>query len=116
MLSFTGFDKVTLDCHFMAIDPERVGLKNIEVPVVCDFGDNVLDYMTKGGRLRTLAREAVCDSDESDIDANFSDSKEDDSDEDSIATSSSDECVLDEPVQNDYSGTIPPKFIAFLTS
>ena len=47
----------------MAIDPERVGLKNIEVPVVCDFGDNVLDYMTKGGRLRTLAREAVCDSD-----------------------------------------------------
>ena len=46
---YVGFDEDDLNCHCMALDPERVGLDNIEVPQICDFGDNVLDYMTRGG-------------------------------------------------------------------
>ena len=44
-----GFDEDSLNVHFMALDPERVGIENIEVPQICDFGDNVLDYMTRVG-------------------------------------------------------------------
>ena len=32
-----GFDVDALHCHFIGLDPERVGLKNMEVPQLCEL-------------------------------------------------------------------------------
>jgi hypothetical protein len=100
----------------LAIDPERVGLKNIEVPAVCDFGDNALDYMTTGGRWRDLTVNEVCDHDEeSESDDDSDNSNDEESLADETSSCSSDDSVIQEVV-NDYSGILPSKFITFLTS
>jgi len=44
-----GFDDSSMEMFFLALDPERVGLENIENGTVCDFGDNILDYLTTSG-------------------------------------------------------------------
>ena len=110
----------------MAIDPERVGLKNIEVPQICDFGDNILDYLTKGGRATGNSTddvegeviESVSDDDmieTTNSDAHSEDSFSDEESTSSSDTSSSDSSVLSEG-EDDYTGVLPPKFIAFLKS
>lgn len=114
----------------MAMDPERVGLQNIEVPQVCDFGDNELDYLTRGGRaaennvnvdvvndaLDDIADDVIAD----DVIADVSDTNidDDDSDDDSEVSSSSDDtsCSMETESQNDYKGVLPLKFINFLKS
>jgi hypothetical protein len=121
MLLLIGFDRTTLDCHFMAIDPERVGLKNIEVPQICDFGDNILDYLTKGGRANGTSTDDVegevieSESDDDMIETTNSDAHGEDSFSDEESTSSSDSSVISEG-EDDYTGVLPPKFIAFLKS
>jgi hypothetical protein len=105
----------------MAIDPERVGLKNIEVPQICDFGDNILDYLTKGGRANGTSTDDVegevieSVSDDDMIETTNSDAHSEDSFSDEESTSSSDSSVLSVG-EDDYTGVLPPKFIAFLQS
>jgi hypothetical protein len=118
LLLLIGFDEDTLDCHFMALDPERVGIDNVEVPQICDFGDNVLDYMTCGGHIN----ESHIDGDNKDIEDSEDDSEvsdvDDDNftydDEDSLSTSScsSDDSLPDEPSIG--ASSLTANFIAFL--
>jgi hypothetical protein len=115
---YVGFDEDDLNCHFMALDPERVGLDNIEVPQICDFGDNVLDYMTRGGHSTEPVEEfeeeeEIEDEDEevaSSIDERADDS--DASDNDSVCS----EINVATSPENDYSGVLPLKFVDFLKS
>ena len=99
-----GFDD-TLDVHFIALDPERVGLENIEVAEICDFGDNVLDYMTRGGHMRGEKEDR-------------DDEEENDSNDDLSVGSDSDDsaCSSDSQPEDKYSGIIPLKLVAFLKS
>jgi hypothetical protein len=70
-----GFDDTCMDMYFMALDPERVGLENVENGKVCDFGDNVLDYETNGGR---TVESDISDSDGSDNEGGAADAVSDD--------------------------------------
>ena len=115
----------------MAVDPERVGLDNIEVPQVCDFGDNQLDYMTRGGHYRGNAVEEAADNDAPDDDDTDDDDHDHDDDHESV--NSDDDIISDNldgysstsstsseegPPQADpnYSGVLPSKFVVFLKS
>ena len=99
----------------MALDPERVGIENIEVPQICDFGDNVLNYMTNRGSASHNDEEATMpttDTDSVDDEVEHSDDDmEDDVDTMSTASGSSDESTLE---NTSVITTLPPKFIAFL--
>lgn len=98
----------------MALDHERVGLENVEVPSVCDFGDNVLDYMTKSGHASDKPDACDSDSDSDSISAcsgSYNDSQSDSDSESSTATTNKDSNHEDR-----YSGIIPDKFIAFLNT
>jgi hypothetical protein len=121
-----GFDSDALQFQFMAIDPERVGLQNIEVPQVCDFGDNELDYMTRRGRVVDNKSVDVLndcsdndndnddDDDDDDDDANIDN---DDSDVQSISSSSSEDSIASTKSEsNNCQAALPTKFIAFLKS
>jgi hypothetical protein len=80
-----------LNAHFMALDPERVGLETIEVPQVCDFGDNVLDYMTRGGHTTEPQVDPPDEQEEEEADINFGDDEDgDDDDNKSICSTISD--------------------------
>ena len=110
-----GFDDDTIKFQFMDIDPERVGLENIEVPQVCDFGDNQLDYMKRRQHRNVDWNTGVKDDDciidqDLDKDGDECDAMSDcsSSSEDSTASIKSD--------QNDYNGILPAKFVAFLKS
>ena len=105
-----GFDVNSLHCHFIGLDPERVGLENIEVPQLCDFGDNILDYMTRGGHLSD-------DDVDVDVDDVVDDDDDDDDDDDvcTVSSSSSEESAAAEEVTN-YGAALPAKFITFLKS
>ena len=117
----------------MAIDPERVGLQNIEVPQVCDFGDNELDYMTRRGRVvdnnvDVLNDCADDDDNHDDDDDNHDDDDDDDDDDDanidnddddvqSISSSSSEDSIAStKSDSNNCQAALPTKFIAFLKS
>lgn len=116
ILYITGFDAETLDIHFMALDPERVGLENIEVPQICDFGDNELDYMTHGGRNTSTAEELFNYDDEANDEGEYTNDN-DESDTDSSCSHSSDDSVSTTRTESiDYHGVLPSKFIAFLKS
>jgi hypothetical protein len=122
-----GFDEDALEFHFMALDPERVGLENIEVPQVCDFGDNELDYMTRRGR---LVVDDITDDDDDDVDDVNDDVVEDvvdddvddasidddDSDVHSTYSSSSEDSIVCTQSESIDHAVLPAKFIAFLKS
>ena len=117
-----GFDVETLDCCFMAVDPERVGLHNIEVPQVCDFGDNELDYMTRSGHVANKCNtepedenDDVCDDDSVDV-ANDDDDTDDDDSRCSSSSDGSTASMVPELTLPDYYGILPTKFINFLKS
>jgi hypothetical protein len=75
-----GFDDAKMDMFFMALDPERVGLENIENGTMCDFGDNVLEYATNRGR--TVESESEGEGDEAASDGGMmSDERSDDDDD-----------------------------------
>jgi hypothetical protein len=105
----------------MALDPERVGLENIEVPQVCDFGDNVLDYLTRGGHAcRPQEEEEEEDDTDSDEDGGTDDAvphatMDDESDNDSNYSYASASSVSTLP-DTDYCGILPLKLVAFLQS
>ena len=127
----------------MALDPERVGLDNIEVPQICDFGDNELDYLTRRGRYievsggnedvtseHSLVRGNDDDVDDDDDDEDNDD--EDDGDDDDDEGDDKDDCEDDDDTDTnstvpvlatesesksfDYKGVLPKKFIDFLIS
>jgi len=120
----------------MALDPERVGLENIEVPQICDFGDNELDYLTRRGRFTEVSggnEDVTCehslergndsenddDDDEDDDDDNDEDDGEDDGEDDDDSDTTSTVPVLvteSECKAIDYNGVLPKKFIDFLMS
>lgn len=107
-----GFDDDTMEFQFIAIDPERVGLENIEVPQVCDFGDNQLDYMTRRRHRDVGESTDVKDDDYLDID-----NDDDECDAMSDCSSSSEDSTASiKSDRNDYHGILPAKFIAFLKS
>ena len=119
-----GFDVNSLHCHFIGLDPERVGLENIEVPQLCDFGDNILDYMTRGGHVSDGDDDDNDDDvdddvdDVDDVDVDDDDDVDVDDDDDDVCTvssSSSEESAAAEEVTN-YSAALPAKFITFLKS
>jgi hypothetical protein len=68
----------------MAIDPERVGLQNIEVPQVCNFGDNELWYVDVLNDCSNLMIIYDDDKEEEDDD---DDADDDDSDVSIVSTS-----------------------------
>jgi hypothetical protein len=114
LLLLLGFDEDTLDCHFMALDPERVGIDNVEVPQICDFGDNVLDYMTCGGHINESHIDGDKDIEDSEDDSEVSDDNITYDDVDSLSTSScsSDDSLPDEPSIG--ASSLAPNFISFL--
>jgi hypothetical protein len=63
-------------------------LENIEVPQLCDFGDNVLDYMTRGGHVNDDDSD---DDDVVDVNLDVGDDDDDDNDDDCTVSSSSSE-------------------------
>ena len=121
-----GFDSDALQFQFMAIDPERVGLQNIEVPQVCDFGDNELDYMTRRGRVVDnnvdVLNDCADDDDNHDDDDDNHDDDDanidnDDDDVQSISSSSSEDSIASTKSEsNNCQAALPTKFIAFLKS
>ena len=92
----------------MALDPERVGVTNIEVPQVTDFGDNTLDYLTRGGHLSESVE--VIDSSSSDDDNDGDGDYDSDDSSYSLTSASSDS----DSESDAYHGILPSKFIAFL--
>ena len=111
-----GFDLEDSVFHFMALDPERVGLENIEVPQVCDFGDNVLDYMTRRGHMKENVDD-VDDVDDVDVDDVDDDDDEcilNDNDDSDVSSASSEDTQVDETESIDYNGVLPKNFIDFL--
>jgi len=121
----------------MALDPERVGLDNIEVPQICDFGDNELDYLTRRGRYSeesegnedvtseqrlVLGDDDDVDDDDDDEDDDDEDDGDDDTgedkddDEDDDDTGSTVPVLATESTSFDYKGVLPKKFIDFLIS
>ena len=119
-----GFDVDTLEVHFMAVDPERVGLENIEVPQVCDFGDNSLDYLTRSGHTNRFESQPmpdyndVCLDSTDDVCCASDNDDDDDSDDDSTCSLSSDSTTasMEAEPKEDYCGVLPQKFIDFLIS
>ena len=138
-----GFDADSLVCHFMALDPERVGLENIEVPQICDFGDNELDYLTRRGHFTEVSggnENGTCehsvergndnendDDDDDDDDDDNEDDEEDDGgddgedndedDNDSVTSSTVPVLAIESECKSiDYNGVLPKKFIDFLMS
>jgi hypothetical protein len=100
----------------MALDTERVGLHVIEVPQVCDFGDNVLDYMTRGGHTTEPEPEEDISDEVSDSDSGEEDVDVDVDDDDTMSRCSA-QSEKPEPIEhNVYGGVLPKKFIAFLKS
>ena len=123
----------------MALDPERVGLDNIEVPQICDFGDNELDYLTRRGRYTeesegnedvTSEQRLVLgddddvddddddedDDDEDDGDDDAGEDKDDDEDDDDTGSTVPVLATESESKSFDYKGVLPKKFIDFLIS
>ena len=125
----------------MALNPEKVGLDNIEVPQICDFGDNELDYLTSRGRYievsegnedvtseQRLVRGNDDDVDDDDDDEDDDDKddgdddegedKDDHEDDDDTDTNSTVPVLASESESKsfDYKGVLPKNFIDFLIS
>jgi hypothetical protein len=120
LIMYVGFeiderpDVDELNAHFMALDPERVGLETIEVPQVCDFGDNVLDYMTRGpgGHTTEPQVDHPDEQEEEEADINFGDDEDGDDDDNKSICST----ISDVSTEELYGGVLPRKFVAFLQS
>lgn len=112
-----GFDMDEMEFNFFALDPERVGLENIEVPQVCDFGDNALEYMT--ARKNTFNEDKVDDNgidDDNDDDALYNFDKDSD-DDDCVSVGSRSNSSDDDNADDDrYNNVLPTNFVAFLRS
>jgi hypothetical protein len=94
-----GFDDVHMDMFFMALDPERVGLDNIENGTVCDFGHNSLVYTT------ALSSQVV-----------ESDSRDSDNDLDNDDMMPDDISVDDDEDDDVLTDLLSDDFVAFLKS
>jgi hypothetical protein len=122
-----GFDEENMEFQFMALDPERVGLANVEVPAICDFGDNVLEYMSSSKQKSPVNNINNNDDndDDNDDDNNEYNFDDDDNNSDNDCCNDDEELSDDNAANDDidnaanddkFDHVLPAKMVAFLRS